>query len=64
MLKQCSCWVVGSGVFTLTPTLSLRERGLVGWYSRPSAHPYLPLSVPEGEGVIGRELRLIQCPWI
>ena len=33
------------GVFrliTLTPTLSLRERGPVGWYSCLSVHSYLP----------------------
>ena len=35
-------------VFTLTPTLSLRERGPVGWYSYLAVHFYLPLSADQG----------------
>ena len=39
--------------FTLTPTLSLRERGSVGWYLCLSAYLYLHLSAV-GEGVVQR----------
>ena len=35
---------------TLTPTLSLRERGPVGWYSCLSVHFYLPLLAHQGRG--------------
>ena len=37
-------------IITLTPTLSLRERGPVGWYSYLAVHVYLPLSAHQGRG--------------